>query len=234
MASLEDVFVTVEQLNPPDRLRLIKRLWETLPAEYWPERSDIELADVRRRLAKHDIQKMETVPWPIVERLLADCAHSTGSKLYAVPRRFDLATIFIVTLAYSLMFGVMSLLSFPPIASLLISGFITLVGAGQALLFRGNRPRAASLIIGATLYSLGTIAVWLYFGQRAYPPETLVGFIVFGVIFGAMLGYISGVIVGGVFLLADSMRRFVRSRIRRNDDSEPQDFPFDQLGSGAP
>jgi putative addiction module component (TIGR02574 family) len=223
MSSLEDVIEAAAKLTPQERLRLIGRLWETLPAECWPATDEVELADVRRRLAKHDIQRMEAVPWPIVERLLADCAHSTGSKVYAAPRRFDLATIFIVTVAYSLLFGGFSLLEAPPAVSLAVGGFITLVGIGQALLFGGNRPRTASLVVGTVLYALSTIAWWLMMGPRAYPTSMFLVAATYLLIGGAMLGYLAGVMVGGVFFLADLLRRVRRSRSRQEEPFANED-----------
>jgi putative addiction module component (TIGR02574 family) len=224
MSSLEDVFAAAGKLTPQERLRLIGRLWETLPADCWPAGSETETADVKRRLAKYDLQQLETVPWPIVERLVADCAKSTGSKVYAAPRRFDLATIFIVTVAYSLLFAGMSVVQFPPGVSLAVAGFITLVGTGQALLFGGNRPRTASLLVGTALYSLSMLVYWLVMGRRAYPPSVFLVAGTYVLIGGAMLGYLAGVMVGGVFFLADMLRRAPRLR-KRQEDARIQDEP---------
>ena len=80
-----------------------------------------------------------------------DSPHRAGPRLYSVPRRYDLATLFTVTLAYSLLFGLMQRLGMPPIAAFVVAGFITVVGIGQALLFRGNAPRLASVVIGAVV-----------------------------------------------------------------------------------
>jgi hypothetical protein len=131
--------------------------------------------------------------------------------IYSVPRRFDLSTIFVVTLAYSLLFGAMSAMSFPPAASISIGGFITLIAASQALLFGGKRPRTASLIVGSLIFAGATLAMWIAGGQRIYPPAVFVITGGYTIAAGTMLGYLSGTIVGGIFLIADKCRnRFVR------------------------
>ena len=109
----------------------------------------------------------------------------------------------------------MSVLQFPPIASLAIAGFVTLVGIGQAVLFGGDRPRTASLIVGTTIYSLGMLAYWLLGWSRFIPPSGLFVIGTFVVIGGAILGYLSGTLIGGVFLLAEYLRRFVRLSFHR-------------------
>jgi hypothetical protein len=141
---------------------------------------------------------MDPVPWPIVERLLIGSPRSGETKIYAAPRRFDLATIFIVTVAYSLLFSAMSLLQFPPVVSLVIAGFVTLVGIAQAVIF-----------------SIGMLAWWVFGGSRSFPPSVILIFGSFIVIGGAVLGYLSGALIGGVFMLAEYLRRFVRSVVRQ-------------------
>jgi hypothetical protein len=158
---------------------------------------------------------MDPVPWPIVERLLIGSPRSHESKVYAAPRRFDLATIFIVTVAYSLLFSAMSLLQFPPVISLAIAGFVTSVGLGQAVLFGGAQPRTASLIMGSVIFSIGMLAYWVFGGSRYFPPSVILIFGSFIVIGGAILGYLSGALIGGVFMLAEYLRRFVRTVVRQ-------------------
>ena len=215
MLSLQDVISIAEKLSPQERLRLIARLWESLPTESWPPLDDAESADVRRRMIESNDRWMDPVPWPIVERLLARSPRSGAAKVYAAPRRFDLATLFIVTIAYSFLLAGMSVLQFPPIASLAIAGFVTLVGVGQAVLFGGDRPRTASLIVGATVYSLGMLAYWLLGWSRFIPLSGLFVIGTFVVIGGGILGYLSGTLIGGVFLLAEYLRRFVRLSFHR-------------------
>jgi len=136
------------------------------------------------------------------------------AKVYSVPRRYDLATLMAVTLAYALLFGAMRLLQAPPALIGFVSLFITLVGLGQALLFRGRRPRAASIVVG--VLSLEAWLAWLLIQAYAEtrPPGEVIFFFAFMAIFfvflGTLLGYIAGTVIAGVFLVADLIRQLLR------------------------
>jgi hypothetical protein len=160
---------------------------------------------------------MDAVPWPIVERMIADCVRDSRPKIYSAPRRFDLAMIFVVTAVYAVLFAGMSALQFPPVASLAVAGFVTFVGIGQALLFRGRRPRTASMVVGAFLFTSATLVLWIATGPglRFYGVSRILWSGAACVIGGAIWGYLAGVLVGGVFLLADVVRR----RFRRQPSS---------------
>jgi putative addiction module component (TIGR02574 family) len=217
MSTIEDALAIAEGLKPADRVRLIERLWQSLPKAEWPAANDEEIALLHRRLAEYGVEPGESVPWPIVERLVAERARFSRPKIYSAPRRFDLATVFIVTLAYSVLLGVMSALRLPPVASLIVAGFITAIGVSQALLFGGKRPRLASVLVGTLIYALSLLGFWLATGQRAYPTSTFLVLGTYAAIGGAILGYLSGVVVGGVFLLADAVRRMRRSGTEAED-----------------
>ena len=75
----------------------------------------------------------------------------SAAKVYGVPRRYDLATLFAVSVAYAIMFGVMRALSFPLDRFAISAAFVTSVGIGQALLFKGKSPRTASVGVGVSL-----------------------------------------------------------------------------------
>jgi hypothetical protein len=211
-----------ESLAPFDRVRLIARLWHSLPQEMWPPLSDRELTAARRRLMESDARWYESVPWPVVERLLAD---RFAPRVYSAPRRFDLVTLFIVTLAYSLLFALMSSFQFPPGASLTAAGFITIVGVAQAVLFGGRRPRAASIWTGAVLYCVPVLGGLIGLGPLAFAgvPSIYLGM---QLVIGGLFGYLAGACVGGVFLLADVVRR----KYRRGDELADiaSAGPFDQ------
>jgi hypothetical protein len=206
MASVEEIMVTAGTLRPEERLHLIERLWESLPSDSWPALGDGQLAAAQRRMMNSDARWMEPVPWPVVEQLVADCLRSARPKVYSAPRRFDLATIFIVTIVYSLLFAGMSLLQFPPFVSLAVAGFITFVGIGQALLFGGKRPRTASLIVGTFIYTLTGLVIWISYGSRMYATSAFLFGGTFAIIGGAVLGYLAGACVGAVFMLAEFLR----------------------------
>ena len=80
------------------------------------------------------------------------------ATIYSAPRRFDLATIMVVTLAYALLLAGLRLLRMPPSGVLHVAGCITCVGIGQALLFRGKRPRLSSILVGVA-YLVGSYVI---------------------------------------------------------------------------
>jgi hypothetical protein len=148
-----------------------------------------------------------------------------ASKLYSVPRRYDLATLFAVSSAYALLFGVLRLFGAPPVAIGWAGLFISVVGLGQALLFGGRSPRAASVVVGVPVWC-ATVA-WMVprdgwetaFRELIYLP--FAG-ICCGVIPGAILSYVAGAMVAGVFLVADKVRqRFEKRNSGKNADASP-------------
>lgn len=158
-------------------------------------------------------------------------------KLYSVPRRFDLTTIFVVTAAYSLLFAVTRAVighaQSPSTESLifvsLVTLFITVVGVAQAVLFGGKKPRLASALAGAACLILfsATLTVWDWWSQGLLAHEGFyyalgqldffVALAINGSIYGAILGYLAGVLVGGVFLVADRLRRIFGRNGSRDD-----------------
>jgi hypothetical protein len=120
---------------------------------------------------------------------------------FSVPRRYDLATLMAVMMAYACLFGALRACGAHPAFVLWVAGFLTTIGAAQAILFGGKSPRAASVLAGMA-YTVATFAVLMVI-------EGLIEicFLLAGVLHGAMLGYVGGVIVAGVFLVAHYLRR---------------------------
>jgi hypothetical protein len=131
-------------------------------------------------------------------------------QVFAAPRRYDLATMFTVSIAYALLFaGLRSLGADPPLVGL-IGGFFTFVGIAQAILFGGNSPRKASCIAGA-VYLAGFVVAESVAFAAGVSLFRLLGLLCYG-IWGLVLGYVGGAIVGGVFLIADFLRRRIDRR----------------------
>jgi hypothetical protein len=130
-------------------------------------------------------------------------------KIYCVPRRFDLATLFAVSTAFALLFGLFGQLGSTPWQLLLLFVYISGVGLAQALVFGGRAPRAASVFAGAVLMS-GYLAL-LVPGNNYLAA---VAAFLFSSLFTGALGYLTGAVIGGVFLVADLLRNWLEQRAR--------------------
>ncbi len=131
------------------------------------------------------------------------------SSIYKVPRRFDLATIFVVTFAYAAFFGVMEGVGVPTEVQLSIIGLLSLVGAVQMIVSE-KHVRFAAIACGWFACASLLIYEHLVFESVTLEPCCMLG----GTLFvGSLLGYCSGVIVAGVFLVSDSVRAAV-NRLR--------------------
>lgn len=137
------------------------------------------------------------------------------TKVYSVPRRYDLATLMAVMFAYSLLFGAMRWSQASPATIGSVGLFVTLVGLAQALLFRGKSPRLASIVAGPLAFLVCGIASLL---TSPYPrtheviywTNAVLVLAVGGLCPGTIFGYLAGTLVAGVFLLADLFRKLLR------------------------
>jgi hypothetical protein len=212
----EEAVRLLESLEPDYRMRLIGRLWLSLPPEQ-------QAAIITRGLEELQNPSYGTVdalekgppPEPFLWRVFFDPANT--SDLYSAPRRFDLATIFVVTAAYSLLFGGLSGLdnafNFGPLPLIVLGSLIAIVGLAQALCHGVLNPRGVSIVAGAAAYSLFSLVLFVA-DPRLFLYSPFVALVINGFVGGAVLGYMAGVLVGGVFLAADALRgKF--DRIRR-------------------
>jgi hypothetical protein len=120
-----------------------------------------------------------------------------------------------------------------------ISTMFAAVALGQIVLFGGRYPRAASIWVGACFFPLQAIALclWMLFetGYRSsQSPAQL--FLLFGMLLlisipiGAAFGYLSGGLVGGVFLILDSLAKRQRPPSDAIEPAEPQEPTNDIQG----
>lgn len=215
-------------LDPDERLRLVARLWKSLPADHRAALLTLQLEDAGDPLdaAEHFAVSPPVDPfWPKVRERLFDRSHASG--LYSAPRRFDLATIFVVTAAYSLLLGGLTALdgltgpAAAPFVKIVFSGLVAIIAATQAMFLRVSNPRGVSIVTGAVAYTLISWIIWLsdpnYFIWNSFFFVTFIN----GIIGGGILGYLLGTLVGGVFLVADVLRgKFEgRSKLESDDSS---------------
>ncbi len=128
------------------------------------------------------------------------------SKIYSAPRRFDLATLFVVTILYSLLFGVLTAIEVHPGWIIGIASFLSAIGVAQAVLFRGKKPRLASMIAGSVVLPI-MIGVLIMINEPDYDPWVASSELICTAGFGLALGYLCGTLVGGVFMFAEMLRK---------------------------
>ena len=66
MSDIEEVASAAKSLEPADRLRLIARLWASLPSDHWAAPTSAERDRLRRHLTQVDVDLLDEVPWKIV------------------------------------------------------------------------------------------------------------------------------------------------------------------------
>ena len=145
------------------------------------------------------------------------------AKIYSVPRRFDLSTLFVVSTAFAAMFALLGYLDFSSAAKLACCAFFSGVGLAQAVLYGSRAPRLSSVLAGGMLLSILPI---MFYPPRN--PASLVCTIAGLGILGPPSGYIAGTIVGGIFLVADNLRNWIARRASRN--SIPQSYESPIIG----
>jgi hypothetical protein len=156
--------------------------------------------------------------WSMLRHVLFDPANT--SELYTAPRRFDLATLFVMTAAYSLLFGVLSgfnaVFQFGPLPLIILGLVVAVVGAAQALSHGVANPRGVSVVVGGAAFVLFCLLILVI------RPQLFEGWlfidIALGLVFAPVLGYFAGVLVGGVFLVADRLRSRTHE-INSSDDT---------------
>ncbi len=131
------------------------------------------------------------------------------ARQFGVPRQFGIGTLLVITAMYAVLFGVLRSVGPPPVAFGVVALFFTLVGLGQAILFKGMEPRLASMIVGACFFLCWFLAYPLLWPNPNPRPRLSLGdyllFSALASLFGASLGYISGFSIAGVFLVFDKL-----------------------------
>lgn len=131
---------------------------------------------------------------------------SVRRKVYSAPRRFDLATIFVVIIFYSCLLGLFVGFGVPDEITLSILGFLTVIAVAQPVMFGGRKPRLASVVVGGLAWPVLFILTTFMSGRMVPTSAVLFGGLC-SIPIGLMFGYLGGATVGGVFLIADLVRR---------------------------
>ncbi|MCA9247020.1 MAG: hypothetical protein KDA42_07895 [Planctomycetales bacterium] len=147
---------------------------------------------------------------PPVDVVIEVVAEKPPPTIYSAPRRFDIATIMVVTIAYAVLFSGLRLLNAAPHILAAATFFVSVVGLAQSLLYGGKHPRVASIHAG--IASMLVLLAFFFFTLDAPVVCFLVSGFLFVIPGGAAFGYIAGVLVGSVFMIADWVRRWSSSK----------------------
>ncbi len=124
-----------------------------------------------------------------------------------VPRRFGVSVLLVITALYAVLFGLLQAVRAPAPVFFVIALFFTTIGLGQMFLFKGKRPRRASVLVGACFFPCLVLFMVGWETPRilheAFVP-ILIG-LACSTMGGALLGYTGGGIVAGVFLVIDKL-----------------------------
>jgi hypothetical protein len=136
------------------------------------------------------------------------------SKEAGVPRQFGVGTGLLITTMFAVLFAVLRGLNIPPREFAYVALFFLGVGAGQAVLFHGRRPRWASIVMGIVMtFALGVFDA-IFDGDRSMLVEA--SFSPFCP--GAIFGYLAGLLIAGVFLVRDRLEDAYRRRFPPKDE----------------
>lgn len=126
-------------------------------------------------------------------------------SIYSVPKRFDIATLLTVSLAYSLLFTLLKVLDSHWTVFAFIGGLTAIVALAQMLYEEPKQIRTASLLGGG----LFTVVSAIVLGLTTNDPFARISLLITGLLFGPFLGYAAGVLDAGVFLIADRVRKWL-------------------------
>lgn len=134
-----------------------------------------------------------------------------------------MATILVAMAGYALLFSSLRLLGASPRLIAAGGALIALVALAQVIAIRWGVPRAASIIAGVVFWI--AVVVWLAVadGAPVHAVAVAVAMIVV-ILLGPLSGYVAGVLVGSVFLIAHHLRE---SRALRRRAAPPPAAEFD-------
>jgi hypothetical protein len=151
--------------------------------------------------------------------------HDPTPDIFSVARRFDMATVLVAMLGYSLLFGGMLMLDAWPSLIALFGAFFAFVAVGQAFAIRSGRPREASIIAGAIFWFFVACGLLT---QAPLDPCMFVSAMFTATVAGPIAGYLAGTLVGGVFLISHYLREADLLR-RRSPQADEDASPWGPL-----
>jgi len=128
-----------------------------------------------------------------------------STRVFSAPRKFDLSTVIVVTTVYAVGFAALRAVGFPAVGVFVLAAFFTSVALGQAVLFGAKHPRMASTVVGSAF-----VAIAVTIGTLADPDAVTIqedpSILFIAAFWGVLFGYVGGVLVGSVFMVAHGVR----------------------------
>jgi hypothetical protein len=140
-------------------------------------------------------------------RVCENIAGSLVTREVGAPRQFGIGTLLVITTMYAVLFAVMSRCA--PVDFFVTALFFTTVGLGQMLLFKGKRPRRASIIVGACYLPCAFIVELVRDQTLLLFADSIAGFVwflMFVPVAGAGCGHMVGLLIAGVVLGIGKLR----------------------------
>jgi hypothetical protein len=130
-----------------------------------------------------------------------------------VPRRFGIGTMMIITACFGVLFSILKVAGAPWQVYAFIPLFIVGAGFAQVLLFRGRRPRLASVLAGIMLGGVLSFAGCVIEGINSEARNGLpvsyfiehwaISMLCPGLFLFGIFGYLSGLMASAVFLFCE-------------------------------
>ena len=140
------------------------------------------------------------------------------SKQPGVPRQFGVGTALWIMTLFAVLFGVLRSLDVPAKEFAYIALFFLGVGAGQALLFHGERPMRASVVMGIVICFALSLFEPIFYQGRPLSASLLVDAVCVSVGAGIIYGYVAGAMISSAFLVSDKLTDAYRCRFPPKDE----------------
>src|SRR5262245_38176562 len=141
-----------------------------------------------------------------------------SQRIYSFPRRFGLGTLLVITLVFGALSAYFRWLQWPGEVVLGALCFVGLIGAMQFAFDRA--PRHVSVLVGSLVF-----AAWPIIMRRLASPNfnrfdlfDIAFFSAICAIIGAVVGYFTGTLIGGIFLLMDGAAAYFKRTSSRHSD----------------
>ena len=134
-------------------------------------------------------------------------------RQYRVPERFGIASILTLTTTFAILFGALRYFDAPPSVYIFLGAMALSIWVVQMIF--GSVPRGASAITGGLIMPIWVVMTIQSSPLRTHEPVGLLLLLLFfTVALGALLGYCTGALAAGVFLLLDVVEEFVSRHFR--------------------